>query len=212
MAATLYRRQKEILDFIKDYIEKNEAAPTLKEIAARFGLSSLATVHAHLTRLEEKGYLQRDFHGERGIRVIDPSEGLLFRDVVEVPIIGQIAAGMPIDAYEGEHGTYPVPADLAGNRQVFCLQVRGDSMIESLISHGDILVVEKVHHASDGDTVVALLEDNVATVKKFFRDTERNLIRLQPANPNYDPIYTENVVIQGKVVGVFRRFDEKSVA
>jgi repressor LexA len=206
MAATLYKRQKQILDYIKQYIEKNDCAPTLKEIADHFDLSSLATVHAHLTRLEEKGYLQRDFHGERGMRVTDPSEGLLFRDVVDVPLVGEISAGAPIMAVEEDSGTLPIPADLVGNRNVYCLRVKGDSMIESLIMNGDYVVVEKTDYVAEGDTVVALLDDGSATVKKFFRDKDRSLIRLQPANPAYEPLFVDSVVIQGRVIGVFRQY------
>jgi repressor LexA len=202
----LYRRQRQILEYIKKYITEKNASPTLQEIAKHFKLSSLATVHAHLKRLEEKGYIERDFHGERGIRVTDPKDGLLFRDIVDVPIVGTIAAGQPILAFEEDHGSVAIPADMVGNKNVFCLKVQGDSMVESLIMDGDMVIVEKMDYASDGDTVVALLDDGTATVKKFFREATRNLVRLQPANPNYEPLYLNNVVIQGKVIGIYRQF------
>lgn len=205
MAATLYRRQRQILDYIKKFIEEKGAAPTLQEIARHFKLSSLATVHAHLKRLEDKGYLERDFHGERGIRVTDPRDGLIFRDVVDVPVLGTISAGKPIEAVEENDDTITLPTDLVGNRHVYCLRVQGDSMIESLIMDGDFIIVEKTDYAHDGDTVVALLEDGTATVKKMFREVERNMIRLQPANVNYEPLFVPHVVIQGKVVGIYRK-------
>ncbi len=210
MAATLYRRQRQILDYIKKYINEREASPTLQEIARQFKLSSLATVHAHLKRLQEKGYIERDFHGERGIRVTDPRDGLMFRDVVDVPLVGVIAAGKPIMAIEEPDQTLTVPADMVGNKHVFCLKVRGDSMVESMISDGDFVVVEKTDYAKDGDTVVALLQDGTATVKKLFHEHDKQLIRLQPANPNYQPIMVSSVVIQGKVIGIYRKFETQA--
>jgi repressor LexA len=207
MAATLYKRQKEILDYIKLYLVKNGNAPTLQEIADHFKLSSLATVHAHLKKLEKKGYIKRRTHGERAIKLIEKRNELFFREVVDIPLLGNIAAGRPIEAIEDNTATIPIPSDMAGNKNVYALKVHGDSMIESLIMNGDVIIVEKTEYAKDGDTVVALLEDGTATVKKFFKEPERRMIRLQPANPNYEPLFVENVLIQGKVVGIFRTME-----
>lgn len=198
----LYPQQRRTLKFVERYISENGYSPTLTEIRDYLGVSALSTVHEHLLKLEEKGFLERD-DDDKSIR-LKLTKGSFAGQLIKVPLVGMIAAGEPIDAFEEpEPIPVPVPAELVGNKKLFCLKVKGDSMIESLIADGDIVICESVQYAKDGDTVVALLDDNTATLKKFFR--EKSLIRLQPANPNYEPIMVKNITIQGRVVGVYRK-------
>lgn len=199
----LYPKQRKILKFLDQYISENGFAPTLSEIKDFLGVSALSTVHEHLIKLEEKGFLERN-DDDKSIK-LKITRGDFAGSLINVPLVGMITAGLPIDAFEEpEPIPVPVPADLVGNKRLFCLKVRGESMIESLIADGDIVICESVQYAKDGDTVVALLEDNTATLKRFFR--EKNIIRLQPANPNYKPLLVDNVTIQGKVIGVYRKY------
>ncbi|MBN2100481.1 transcriptional repressor LexA [Candidatus Dojkabacteria bacterium] len=199
----LYPKQRKVLNYIEKYISDHGFAPTLTEIKDYLGVKALSTVHEHLIKLEEKGYLERD-DDKRSIR-LKIKKGMFAGSLIDVPLVGMIAAGEPIDAIEEpEQIGVPLPANLVGNKKVFCLKVRGDSMLESLIADGDIVVCEKVDFVQDGDTVVALLEDNTATLKKFYR--ERNCIRLQPANPSYKPLMVKNVTIQGRVIAIYRKY------
>lgn len=204
MPITLYRRQKQILDFIKQYIDKYSYSPTLGEIAEAIGVSSLATVHEHLQALVTKGVIKKFEGAVRGIEVIDQKiSGALAG--IELPILGFIAAGQPIMTYTDPDASIKVaPAMLSGKKRSYVLQVKGDSMIEEGILDGDYVIIEEQNIAHDGDIVVALLENGLATLKRFFK--EQNRIRLEPANSSMQPIYATDVKIQGKCVGVIRRF------
>lgn len=204
MAITLYRRQKQILDFIKQYIEKYGYSPTLAEIAESIGVSSLATVHEHLQVLVKKGVIKKFEGAVRGIEIIDQKISSALKGI-ELPVLGFIAAGQPIMAYTDPDATINIPPTMiSGKKRSFVLQVKGDSMIEDGILDGDYVVIEEQNTAQDGDIVVALLDNGLATLKRFFK--EPNRIRLEPANAAMEPIYTTSVKIQGKCVGVIRRF------
>lgn len=204
MPITLYRRQKQILDFIKQYIEKYGYSPTLGEIAESISVSSLATVHEHLQALVNKGVIKRFDGAVRGIEVLDQKISQALKGI-ELPVLGFIAAGQPIMAYTDPDATLNVPPHMiSGKKRSYVLQVKGDSMIEDGILDGDYVIIEEQTVASDGEIVVALLENGLATLKRFFR--EPNRIRLEPANAAMDPIYATDVKIQGKCVGVIRRF------
>ncbi len=204
MPVTLYRRQKQILDFISQYIQKYGSSPTLVEIAEAMGLSSLATVHEHLEALEKKEVITRFKGAVRGIEVLaEDLVGVL--EGIEVPLVGYIAAGKPIEAVEDPTETITIsPQLISGKKRAFVLQVKGESMIEDGILDHDYVVVEQQETANNGDIVVALLENGFATLKRFFK--ERDRIRLEPANARMEPIYARNVRIQGRVVGVIRRY------
>lgn len=208
MSPTLTPKKKKILNFIEKYSEKNGYSPTLEEIAKKFKLKSLATVHQHLKELETSGYLNRGYNKARDMdireEINDQSEHYQANEIVNLPIAGLITAGEPIEAVEDKSDTLPVPKEIATMDNSYVLKVKGDSMVESLIADGDFVVIHKQEQASNGDIVVALLEDGSATLKEFHR--EKNYIRLQPRNKNYKPIKVKNVVIQGKVMGIIRKF------
>ncbi|HXK52786.1 transcriptional repressor LexA [Candidatus Nomurabacteria bacterium] len=204
---TLYKRQKEILDYISQYIQINGTSPTLSEIADAMGLSSLATVHEHLQTLEKKGVIKRFDGSVRGIEVLDLSVNST-PQALELPLIGYIAAGEPIEAIENPLDTVLVSSDLVSKvKRCYVLQVKGDSMIGIGIFDGDYVVVQQQNVAQNGDNVVALIEGNFATLKTFYRE-KNGKIRLQPANDSMEPIIVdeEDVQIQGKVTGVIRKF------
>jgi repressor LexA len=204
MPITLYRRQKQILDFIRQYIEKYGYSPTLAEIAESINVSSLATVHEHLQALVQKGVIRRFDGAVRGIEVLDHKISQNLQGV-ELPILGFIAAGQPIMTFTDPDATVKVsPSMVSGKKRSYVLQVKGDSMIEDGILDGDYVIIEEQTTAQDGDIVVALLENGLATLKRFFR--EPNRIRLEPANSSMEPIYSTDVKVQGKCVGVIRRF------
>ncbi|KKQ66769.1 MAG: LexA repressor [Candidatus Daviesbacteria bacterium GW2011_GWA2_38_24] len=204
MPVTLYRRQKQILDFIKQYIAKYGYSPTLGEIADSIGVSSLATVHEHLQALVQKGLIKKFEGVVRGIEVIDNKISKTLKDI-ELPVLGFIAAGQPIMTYTDPDATISVSPNLiSGKKRSYVLQVKGDSMIEDGILDGDYVVIEEQDTAVDGDIVVALLENGLATLKRFYKEEDR--IRLEPANSSMKPIYTTDVKIQGKCVAVIRRF------
>lgn len=174
----------------------------MREIGQAVGLLSSSTVHGHLQTLENKGYIRRDPTKPRAIEILDnfrdaPEE----QNVIHIPVIGRVAAGRPILAVENIEGTFPVPADLARQDNLFMLNVQGESMIDAGILDGDFIIVRQQNEARNGEIVVALIEDE-ATVKRFFK--EKNFIKLQPENAAMEPIYAQNVTILGKVVGVFR--------
>jgi repressor LexA len=200
----LTKRQREILNYLGSYSEQHGYAPSFEEIAEQFGYSSLATVHEHLSNLERKGYIKRAYNESRAIEIL-PSESS--PRGVELPLLGSVAAGLPIEALE--HGeTLTVPDSFVhkgGNH--YALRVRGNSMIEEQIRDGDIVVVNERHAADNGEMVIALLNGNSATVKKYYRERDGR-IRLQPANDAMDPIFVHenDVRIQGVVVGVLRRY------
>ncbi len=205
MAITLYRRQKQILSFLKQYIDKYGYSPTLGEIAEAIGVSSLATVHEHLQSLQTKGVIKRFEGAVRGIEVLEQKFGPTIQQGIELPILGYIAAGQPIMIYTDPDASVKVsPTMISGKKRAFVLQVKGDSMIEEGILDGDHVIIEEQIHANDGDIVVALLDNGLATLKRFFKEADR--IRLEPANSTMSPIYATDVKIQGKCVGVIRRF------
>lgn len=204
MPITLYRRQKQILGFIKQYIDKYGYSPTLGEIAEAIGVSSLATVHEHLQALSQKGVIKRFEGAVRGIEVLDQKISSALAGI-ELPILGFIAAGQPIMAYTDPDASIQVTSSmLSGKKRSYVLQVKGDSMIEDGILDGDYVIIEEQETANDGDIVVALLDNGLATLKRFFREAGR--IRLEPANSSMAPIYATDVKLQGKCVGVIRRF------
>jgi len=202
-AVVLYKRQKQILDFIKKRIDRNGYAPTLTEIAEFLDLSSLATVHEHLKALEKKDLIRRYKGAVRGIELLNGDVG--FGQKMELPVLGFIAAGQPIEPYTDPDATIMVGADMLPSKgKSYVLQVKGDSMIEEGILDGDYVVIKEQQMVNDGDIVVAILENGFATLKRFFRESNR--VRLQPANSSMSPIYATKVTIKGKVVGIVRKF------
>lgn len=204
MPPVIYKKQKQILDFLKQYIDTHGFAPTLKQIANAIGVSSLATVHEHLQALEKKGLIKKKEGASRGIELTENiaqiAEGL------EVPILGYIAAGSPIEPYTDPNATISISPNMVSSRKrVYVLQVRGDSMIEDGIWDGDYVVVEQQETADNGDIVVALLDNGLATLKRYFKEATR--IRLEPANRAMSPIFAKNVTVQGRVVGLIRRYN-----
>ncbi len=200
----LTKRQRQILDFLTSYQSEHGYAPSFEEIAEQFNYNSLATVHEHLSNLERKGYIKRSYNESRAIEIL-PSD--VFPRSIELPILGAVAAGLPIEAFETAE-TIAVPDDFvrrAGNH--FVLKVRGDSMIEDQISDGDYVVVHDRPSADNGEMVIAMLEDAGATVKRYYRERDGR-VRLQPANPAMGPMYfrDDQVKVQGIVVGVLRRY------
>lgn len=203
MPVVIYKRQKQILDFINQYIQKNGYAPTLQHIANAIGVSSLATVHEHLASMAKKKLIKKYEGSVRGIELVG-KKGIL-QNKIDLPVLGFIAAGAPIEPYTDPNSTIEVPPGmLSGSKRSFVLQVKGESMIEDGILDGDFVVVEEQDNANNGDIVVALLENGFATLKRFFKETSR--IKLAPANSKMSPIYVTSVRIQGKVVGVIRKF------
>lgn len=194
------QRAERILAFIRERIAEQGYPPTVREIAEAVGLASTSAVHHHLLKLEREGKLQKDATRSRALTI----PGTVGARVVQAPIVGEIAAGEPIYAYENHEETLSVPGDLAGRgHDTFVLRVRGKSMIEDHIDDGDYVVVQSQNTARDGDIIVALLEDSRATLKRYFKEKDR--VRLQPANGQMQPIYTRDIQIQGKVIGVIRR-------
>jgi repressor LexA len=198
----LAKRQREILDYIESFLETYEYSPSYEEIAAFFGYSSLATVHEHLSNLEVKGYLRKNYNRSRSLELV-PSEGTLS---VELPLLGSVAAGLPIEAIE-EKESISVPHDMLRSGNNYVLRVRGDSMVDEQIRDGDFIVVNSRQTADDGDMVVALVNGDSATVKKFYR-APGGRVRLQPANSTMQPMFFDasDVVIQGLVVAVIRKY------
>jgi repressor LexA len=205
MPITLYRRQRQIVDYIAQYIQLNGTAPTLQEIANVLKVTSLATVHEHIQSLVKKGVIKKYSGTVRGMEIVD--ERYQAGQVgVTVPILGYIAAGKPIEPYTDPNATFGIPSTMVSSKKrSFVLQVKGDSMIEDGILDGDYVVIEETDFAENGDIVVALLENGLATLKRFFKETTR--VRLEPANSKMAPIYATNVRIQGKCIGVIRRFN-----
>ena len=199
----LTKRQKQIFEYIKEYIKENDYAPTLEEIKKYFKLSSISTIHQHIETLWTKGYLKKI---ENQPRSIELNEKKKQSNLLEIPLLGTIAAGEPIEAIEYPE-TIKVPkSQLSKSGEHFALRVNGDSMIKEGIFDGDIVVIRKQPDAENGETVVALINDNEVTLKKIYK--EKNGFRLQPANPNLKPIFTKELVIQGKVITVIRKFEE----
>ncbi|WP_432628279.1 transcriptional repressor LexA [Brotaphodocola sp.] len=197
------QKQQEILDYIKTCILKKGYPPAVREICEAVHLKSTSSVHSHLETLEKNGYIRRDPTKPRAIEVLDNQFSTQRREVVQVPIIGTVAAGQPILAEQNIEEYFPIPSEyLPGGGQVFILRVKGESMINAGIFNGDQVIVQQTNTAENGDIVVALLDDS-ATVKRFYR--ENGHYRLQPENDTMEPIIVSNVQILGKVVGLFRR-------
>jgi repressor LexA len=206
---TLYRKQKQILDFISQYIQANGHSPILQEIADAMGLSSLATVHEHIQALEKKGVLKRYDGAVRGLEIVDDTVNVGL-SAISLPLVGYIAAGKPIEAIENPLATILVSSDIVSKtKRCFVLQVRGESMIDENICDGDYIVVQQQDTANDGQIVVALIDNEFATLKTMYREKDGK-IRLQPANKIMDPIIvdTRSLQIQGIVTGVIRRFSQ----
>lgn len=204
MALIIYKKQRQILDFIKQFIQSNGSAPTLKQIAGAIDVSSLATVHEHLQALEEKGLIKRK-HGKNRSMELTEADSNFSSEGFDAPILGFIAAGAPIEPYTDPNATMNIPSTfVSGKKRTYVLQVRGQSMIEDHINDGDFVVIEQTESANDGEIVVALLDNGMATLKRFFKEATR--IRLQPANSTMQPIFVKNVRIQGKVVGLVRKY------
>jgi len=204
MAPVIYKKQKQILDFIGQMIQSTGSAPTLKQIAEAIGVSSLATVHEHLQTLERKGLIKRKTGKSRSIELIGVSEEIT-KDSFVAPILGFIAAGAPIEPYTDPNAEMNLPTSfVSGKKRVYVLKVKGESMIEENIRDGDYVVIEQSEMAKNGEIVVALLDNGMATLKRFFKESTR--IRLEPANAKMSPIFVKNVKIQGKVVGLIRKY------
>ena len=212
---SLNKREKAIVKFIEKHIKANGYPPSVREIGKSVGLKSTATVHGYLASLEEKGYIKKESQKGRTLKLLkgglaDENENQMeiqkevytSREMVDVPVIGKITAGEPILAVENVTDTFPIPLDFVGNSESFMLTVRGESMIEAGILDGDYILVRKQNTATNGEIVVALIEDE-ATVKTFYK--EKDHIRLQPENSTLDPIIVPNCEILGKVIGVFRK-------
>ena len=197
------KKQQEILEYIKSQILQRGFPPAVREICEAVGLKSTSSVHSHLETLEKNGYIRRDPTKPRAIEILDDDFNLVRREMVNVPIIGRVAAGQPILAEENIEDYFPFPAERMPNRQTFLLKVKGESMINAGILDGDYVLVEEAKTASNGSMVVALIDDG-ATVKRFYK--EEGVFRLQPENEFMDPIIVKEVSILGKVIGVMRFF------
>ena len=212
----LNKREKAILKFIEKQVIEDGYPPSVREIGKAVGLNSTATVHGYLAKLRDKGYIKKEDKKGRTLKILKGSTGepvgntttvaskefYTQKELIEVPLVGKITAGEPILAVENVSDTFPIPIDFVGNSDCFMLTVRGESMIEAGILNGDYILVRKQNNATNGEIVVALIEDE-ATVKTFYK--EKDHIRLQPQNPTMDPIIVPNCEILGKVIGVFRK-------
>ena len=197
------KKQEEILEYIKSQILERGFPPAVREICEAVNLKSTSSVHSHLETLEKNGYIHRDPTKPRAIEILDDTFNLTRREMVNVPIIGRVAAGEPLLAQQNIENYFPIPAEMMPNKQTFLLQVQGESMINAGILNGDYILVQQQQTADNGDKVVALIDDG-ATVKTFYR--EEGIIRLQPENDLVDPIIVKDCTILGKVIGVFRFF------
>ena len=194
-------KQKEILDYIKEQILERGYPPAVREICEAVHLKSTSSVHSHLETLEKNGYIRRDPTKPRAIEILDESFNFTRREMVNVPMVGRVAAGEPLLAEQNVENYFPIPMEFMPNNQTFMLRVKGDSMINIGIFDGDLVLVEQRQTARNGEVIVALVEDG-ATVKRFFK--EEGVFRLQPENDALDPIIVKEVQILGKVIGVFR--------
>ena len=194
-------KQREILEYIKEMILKKGYPPAVREICEAVHLKSTSSVHSHLESLEKNGYIRRDPTKPRTIEILDDDFALTRRELVNVPVIGTVAAGVPILAEQNIEDYLPIPAEILPNKEVFMLKVKGNSMIEAGIYNGDKVIVAKQPNAENGDKVVSLVDDS-ATVKTFYK--ENGHFRLQPENSSMDPIILDQVEILGKVIGLFR--------
>ena len=194
-------KQTEVLEYLKKEILNRGYPPSVREICEAVNLKSTSSVFAHLETLEKKGYIRRDPTKPRAIEIMDDNFNMLRREIVSIPLVGRVAAGQPLLATQNIESYFPIPAEYMPRQEAFMLKVKGESMIEAGIFDGDIIMVERVNDAKNGDMVVALIDDS-ATVKTFYK--EDGHIRLQPENSSMDPIIVEDCMILGKVFGVFR--------
>ncbi|KKU90872.1 MAG: LexA repressor [Microgenomates group bacterium GW2011_GWA1_48_10] len=208
MPVVLYKRQRQILEFVQNFIKKYGYSPTLMEIAQAMGLSSPATVHEHIKILEKKGIIKRNLNEVRGIEIVQEFETGIVADAtigLELPLLGYIHAGSPLEPYDDPTATFKVSANLVPkNKIAFVLQVKGDSMIEDGIIPGDYVVLVKEENVKDGDIVVALIESGLATLKRIYREDGK--VKLMPANSTMQPIYATDVQVQGKVAALIRKY------
>lgn len=205
MTTVLYKRQREILKYLDNYIDKYGHAPTLVEIAKELGVRSLATVHEHLQALERKGLIKRSAGLVRSIELVEKKIGQVVRGI-DLPLMGFIAAGSPIEPYTDPNASFTVSPNLVPqNKKSYVLQVKGESMKDDGILDGDFVVIEETNQARNGDIVVAMIDNGVVTLKRFFKESDR--VRLEPANSTMQPIYAKNVTIQGKLATVIRKYN-----
>ncbi len=205
MPAVLYQRERQLLDFITQFIQRYGYAPTLKEIGAAMGMGSPATVHEHIDKLRIKGFIKKLDGTARGLEVTENYKPASGTASIELPVLGFIAAGAPLEPYTDPNFYISVaPTMLSANKSSYVLQVKGTSMIEDGILDGDYVVVQHQQDAHNGDIVVALLPNGLATLKRIYFEKER--IKLMPANATMSPIFTTHVKIQGKVVGLIRKY------
>lgn len=206
-------KQKLILEFLDKEIREKGYPPSVREICQAVGLKSTSTVHGYLKRLEKKGLIRKDPTKPRALKVLNDNDvndiqenrlnkAIYYKELVDVPVVGKVTAGLPILAVENIEDTFPLPVQYTQNSDVFMLKVKGESMIEAGILDGDLVLIKKQAYASNRDIVVALL-DNEATLKRFFK--EKNFIRLQPENQYMEPIFVKDVNVVGKVIGLFRK-------
>ena len=203
MGKGLTRRQKEILTFVQRHSEAHGYPPSVREIGQALGLTSSSTVHSHLAALERKGYLRRDPSKPRALEVLRDEREVPPKKVVALPVVGRVAAGQRILAAENIEDYFPLPADFVRSDDAFILHVHGDSMVNAGIVDGDLLLVRKQQNAQNGDIVVARVDGDEATVKRFFKEADR--VRLQPENDALEPIYTRDVAIEGVGLAVIHR-------
>lgn len=211
MPAVLYKRQRQILDFVHTFIRKYGYSPTLTEIGKALGLSSPATVHEHLKALERKGMIRKIDGQVRGVEIVPQNADIFTSDVnigMELPLLGYIHAGKPLEPYEDPNATFKVSPNLVPpNKKAYVLKVKGESMIEDGILPGDYVVLVKDESVRDGDVVVALLPNGLATLKKIYTDNEHGQVVLKPANSTMQPIYSPSVQVQGRLCALVRKYD-----
>ncbi|MCE4957164.1 transcriptional repressor LexA [Macrococcoides caseolyticum] len=202
----LTKRQEEIYEYLKHVVSTKGYPPSVREIGEAVGLASSSTVHGHLSRLEEKGYIKRDPTKPRAIEIVSDETPRDFSETIHVPVIGKVTAGVPITAIENVEEYFPLPAHFTSshNSDIFILDVVGESMIEAGIFDKDKVIVRRQSIAENGDIIVAMTDEDEATVKRFYK--ENNRYRLQPENSSMEPIYLDSVTVLGKVVGLFREF------
>lgn len=205
MYEDLTQKQIEILLYIKSEVQRKGYPPSVRELCKGVNLKSTSTVHAHLEKIEAKGYIRKDPTKPRAIEILDKNDDFLLvsKKTIDVPILGRVTAGAPILAVENIEDTYPVPIEIVEGHDVFMLRIQGESMIDAGILDGDLVLVQQQSTAINGDIVVALLDEDEATLKRFFK--EKGNIRLQPENQFMEPIITNEVSILGKVIGLYRK-------
>lgn len=208
MAGVLYRKERELLEYLSQFQSQYGYSPTLAELAQATGHSSKSTVHAIIKSLVEKGYIQKVDGNTRVLKIIEDRVKQAAHGIsssIDLPLMGYIAAGKPLEPYHDPNASFQVSASMiSGKKTSYVLQVRGNSLIEDGILDGDYVVIEKMHNVSNGDIVVAIVDDNLATLKKYYLENDK--VVLKPANSQMEPIYPNSLVIQGKVVGLIRKF------